>query len=152
MVFIYFQNMITTTQKQIFARHPVKKFKASLGNETYMYMRPYCLQIWHGRRFWPARFAFSSLFKDPIDLHPVLMFPLRRKTPSVSTSKEISRIPGNPDLFRLIFGKWKNSWKCEHFNKSWVDTCTCTTDSQVTTPCSNLQCILRAWNKTIARK
>ena len=26
---------------------------------------------------------------------------------SVSTLKEISRIPGNPDRFRVIFGKWR---------------------------------------------
>ena len=28
--------------------------------------------------------------------------------PSVSTLKEITRIPGNPDCFRVISGKWKN--------------------------------------------
>ena len=30
---------------------------------------------------------------------------------SVSTLKEISQIPGNPDSFQLISGKWKNSRK-----------------------------------------
>ena len=43
---------------------------------------------------------------------------------SVSTLKEISRIPGNPDRSRVIFGKLKNSRKfknmenvCKHVEK-----------------------------------
>ena len=44
------------------------------------------------------------------------------KGSSVSTLKEISRIPGNPDSFQVISGKWKNFREIQDFGKS-TKTC-----------------------------
>ena len=59
-----------------------------------------------------------ELFSYPLPHQNSFIWPLQSRTmPSVSTLKEISQILGNPDRFRVIFGKWNDSRKWNNSRK-----------------------------------
>ena len=71
---------------------------------------------------------------NPLILYYGLNLGERNIHGSVSTLKEISQLPGNPDRFQVIFGKWKNLRKfknmeniCKHvekYNFLWFEKAT----------------------------
>ena len=103
---------------------PVRQAAYSLDIDIFLLQVKWGLVDHHALGLWPsALWTESSNYSIIIPIYKIVLIWIYA---SVSTLKEISRIPGNPDSFRVIFGKCNNSRKFREIQengKSYVKTC-----------------------------